>query len=308
MNQRFQNEEIRLISEQNADNELYKAICTIGTQLEAESPGFGLNSEECFIESLELLSAIADEGENILPKIEELWLRKENEYRRFDRNVNNEEIRKAVGIVFGYVILAIDSCSHPFYRYTLSERLMQIITNHKFEGWTSTLDKIFSVPLSDGWFDAYIEGEKQEDSDDVSENKLENKILKKNHNGKPLDFQKLHKTIETAFVAEIKFGYEWLALWRILYDLRLLENITLTAFAEQMNKWYPNAKKHCNADNMGDYYNPYLGVTALAQWEEDEFKSQKTSKQSITGYRLLCNDCEIIKEALNSFFYSGIVP
>lgn len=302
MNQRFLNAEIDRVSEQYADNELYKAIHTIGTQLEAESPGFGLNSAECFMESLELLSTIAEKGEDILPEIDELWLRKENEYRRFDRNVDQQEIRKAVGIVFGYVILAIDSCSHSFYRYTLSERLTMVIAEHKFEGWTSILDKIFSVPLSDGWFDTYIEGDDQDEgSDNVPENKLGNRILKKNHNGKPLDFLKLHKTIEKSFVSEIKYGYEWFSLWRILYDLNLLEDTTLTTCADQMNKWYPKAKKSCNADSMGDYYNPYLGTTAFAQWNEEEFKKRKTSKQSITGYRRLYNDCETIKNALKSF-------
>ena len=88
----------------------------------------------------------------------------------------------------------------------------------------------------------------------------------------------------------------------MLYDLSLLEDTTLTAFAEQMNKWYPEAKKPCNADNMGDYFNPYLGSTAFVLWDENEFKKRKTSKQSINGYRLLYNDCEAIKEALKSFF------
>jgi hypothetical protein len=130
----------------------------------------------------------------------------------------------------------------------------------------------------------------------------ENRILKKKHNGKPIDFLALHKRIETSFVAEIKYGYEWLSLWRILYDLSLLEDTTLTACADQMNKWYPNAKKPCCADSMGDYFNPYLGTTAFAQWDEEEFKKRKTSKQSISGFRRLYNDCETIKEALKSLF------
>lgn len=131
---------------------------------------------------------------------------------------------------------------------------------------------------------------------------LENRVLKKNHNGKRIDFQALHKILGESFVDEIKFGYEWLAPWRILYDLSLLEDTTLTAFAEQMNKWYPDAKKSCNADSMGDYFNPYLGSTEFVLWDENEFKKRKTSKQSINGYRLLYNDCEAIKEALKSFF------
>ena len=162
MNQRFQNEEIRLVAEQYAGDKLYQAVCTIGQQLESELTEFGLCPEECFMETLELLSAIADKGEGILSDVENMWLRKSNEYRRFDRHVSDNEISKTVGIVFGFTILAIDSSRHRFYRYTLTERLTQIIANHHFEGWQTTLDSIFSVPLPDGWFDAFIDEEPQE--------------------------------------------------------------------------------------------------------------------------------------------------
>ena len=165
MNQRFQNVEIGLVSEHYAENELYKAVCLIGHQLESELPGFGLCPAECFMETLELLSVIADKGEDILPELDTIWLRKHNEYKRFDRRVCEEEISKAVGIVFGFTILAIDSSRHRFYRYTLTERLTQTIANHQFNGWASTLDSIFSVPLPDGWFDAFIDEEPDGDHD-----------------------------------------------------------------------------------------------------------------------------------------------
>lgn len=162
MNQRFRNEEIRRVSEQYADNELYKAICSIGLQLENELKEFGLCPEECFMEALELLSKITERGEAILPETESLWLGKENEYRRHDRQVSADEIRKAVGIVFGFVVLAVDSSRHRFYRHTLSEQLTTVVANHKWDGWQETLGLIFSVPLPDGWFDAYIEEEPDE--------------------------------------------------------------------------------------------------------------------------------------------------
>lgn len=165
MNQRFQPAEIKLVSEQYADNELYKAISTIGLQLENELLEFGLCPEECFMETLELLSAIAEKGEDILPGLEKLWLQKENEYRRYNRQVNADEIRKAVGIVFGFAILAIDSSHHRFYRYSLSEQLTTVVANHKWEGWSETLSQIFEIPLSDGWFDAYIDEEPDGDGD-----------------------------------------------------------------------------------------------------------------------------------------------
>ena len=164
MNQRFQSAEIRGVSEQYADNELYKAVSSIGTQLESELKEFGLCAEECFVEVLELLSEIAEKGEDILSELDNLWLRKENEYRRFDRHVSDDEIRKAVGIVFGFTILAIDSSRHPFYRRKLSEQLTQIVANHQFADWASTFECIFSVPLTDGWFDAFIDEEPEEDN------------------------------------------------------------------------------------------------------------------------------------------------
>ena len=165
MNQRFQNAEIKHVSEQYAENELYKAVCSIGLQLENELKEFGLCPEECFMETLELLSVIAEKGEDILPEVDILWLRKENEYRRHNRQVDEYEIRKAVGIVFGFTILAIDSSLNRFYRYTLPEQLTMVVANHKWDGWSKTFEQIFSVPLPDGWFDAYIEKESEKGND-----------------------------------------------------------------------------------------------------------------------------------------------
>ena len=159
MNQRFQNAEISQINEQYSENELYKAVCSIGPQLENELKEFGLCSEECFVETLELLSLIADKGKGILSELDNIWLSKSNEYRRYDRHVDEDEIRKAVGIVFGFAILAVDSSQHPFFRYTLTEQLTMVIANHKFEGWSKTFEQIFSVPLPDGWFDSFINEE-----------------------------------------------------------------------------------------------------------------------------------------------------
>lgn len=167
------------------------------------------------------------------------------------------------------------------------------------------IEKLISAFFKDDAEDAEVLEELKDESISSARHEtkpLENTILKKNHNGKRIDFQALHKILGASFVDEIKFGYEWLAPWRMLYDLSLLEDTTLTAFAEQMNKWYPDAKKPCSADSMGDYSNPYLGSTAFVLWDENEFKKRKTSKQSINGYRLLYNDCEAIKEALKSFF------
>jgi len=167
MNQRFQNEERDSVRDRYAGNKLFQAICSIGSQLEYELNGFGLCPEECFMEVKEILTAIAEKGEAFMQEAENCWLNKYNEYKRFDRSIDNDELRKVVGIVFAFVILTIDSSRYHFYRYKLTEQLMQTIANHKFNGWQSTLNQIFSVPLSDGWFDAFID-EEPEDGEDIS--------------------------------------------------------------------------------------------------------------------------------------------
>lgn len=51
MKTRFQNEEIEAVSDLYAENHLYRAVCKIGPQLEAELTEFGLCPEECFAET-----------------------------------------------------------------------------------------------------------------------------------------------------------------------------------------------------------------------------------------------------------------
>lgn len=85
MKTRFQNAEIEAVNNLYAENHLYKAVCKIGPQLEAELTEFGLCPEECFAETQELLTVIAEKGEEVIPELQNLWLVKFNEYRRFDR-------------------------------------------------------------------------------------------------------------------------------------------------------------------------------------------------------------------------------
>ena len=160
MNQRFQEEEIRQTSKLYAEDELYKAIFSIGLQLESELPGFGLCPEECFMEVREILAIIAEQGEDFPQHLDDLWLRKYNEYRRFDRSVAEDETRKVVGIIFAFVVIAISSSHHLFYRDTLPMQMLYCIGGHSFDGWESTLYKISDVGLTDGWFDRNVMDEK----------------------------------------------------------------------------------------------------------------------------------------------------
>ena len=242
MNQRYQSADIRRVAEQFAENELYRAICSIGNQLESELE-FGLCPEECFMDTQELLSDIIEKGEDFLAETENLWLRKYNEYKRFDRHMGDEDVRKAVGVVFGFTILATNSSKNLFYYYTVSRQLMEVVAYHKFNGWTSILERIFSVPLIDGWFDATFKKEKLTSTS--SSNKKAKTILprkkpKKIENRKPKTLKyythanngvlmKQHKRVDIVFNKLNEWGW--------------IDNQTT---AESFDSFFEGEPKHCN--------------------------------------------------------------
>lgn len=207
---------------------------------------FGLCPEECFAETLELLTAIAGKGGDILPEVDGIWLRKYNEYRRFDRSVSADGIRQAVAVVFGFTILAVNSSRHPFYRRTLAGQLTQTVARHNPAGWASTLGRIFGVPLPDGWFDDFI-GEEQEDSGAEPEQEQDvvaqlasifygsrtdaEDFLRRIRNMKPAEItQFVNKLVKDKKISDVSNKTD---LWKILHDNRLYTR-TLSNWCNQV--------------------------------------------------------------------------
>lgn len=131
------------------------------------------------------------------------------------------------------------------------------------------------------------------------ERSLENNVLKKNHHGQAIDFVALHRLLEQHFVANIAHQYEWVAPWRILYDMTLLEDPRLTSFAKQMNLWYPHVPKPCCDDAMNNYTNPYLGNTPHNKWTIEGFRKNQNKKQSVNGFWRLKNLCDMLEKELD---------
>lgn len=259
MNQRFQEEKIRQTSELYAEDELYKAILSIGLQLESELTGFGLCPEECFTEVRQILAIIAELGENFTQDLDNLWLRKYNEYRRLDRSVSEDETRKVVGIIFGFVIIAISSSHHSFYRNTLPMRMLYCIGNHDFGGWELTLGRISEVTLKDGWFDRNVI---EEEGADEEEHQLTQPFSPANTNiifSSRLFTEETHyEQIRTAIFSFIKHDEnnksekshqidskiqsEWYYILKAIDEAGVTGNKKLTTanFLKQMLAWYPS--------------------------------------------------------------------
>lgn len=124
-----------------------------------------------------------------------------------------------------------------------------------------------------------------------------NLVFKKNCNGKPLDFFTIRKYIEVKLVNDIKHKYEWYAAYRIVNDLKLLEDLKLSSFANQMNVWYPDAKVPCDADALGDYATGHTSKN-FAVWDEETFINEKKNNQSKVGFRKLYSICHDFKDAM----------
>ena len=126
-----------------------------------------------------------------------------------------------------------------------------------------------------------------------------NLVFKKFHEGKAIDFCAIRKCIEEKLVNDIKCRYEWYAAYRIADDLKLLEDLKLTSFADQMNKWFPNAEVPCDTDALGDYA---TGHTAMnySRWDEETFLAEKKNNQTQKGFRKLWILCHEMKNAIKN--------
>lgn len=257
MNQRFQREEIKRVHEKYASNKLYTAIRSIGADLEAEQPGFGMCTEECFVEVMEVLSFIAGKEDSIASTdIEGLWKDKYNEYRRFDRQVGNDEIRKVIGIVFGYTALALSSSESRFYRFTVCRMVQENIIDNEPEDFDSTIDRIFDVQLEDGWFDNFMEGNNMET--------YENIIFKDN-----VDVSKVMKQLAVFVESNVLESQKhWFIVYKVFRGKDWLKRTTHTDFRNQMNAAFQKRLK-CTKEDFGKV-DKYFKDNDYADWTLDD--------------------------------------
>lgn len=168
--------------------------------------------------------------------------------------------------------------------------------DNKYE---KSLLTIFDIKSRMDLLQKYKRGERFDDEGQGDNEQPVNLVFKKFHEGRPIDFLTIRKVIEVKLVKDIKSRYEWYAAYRIVDDLKLLEDLKLTSFAEQMNKWFPEAKIACVDDALGDYATGHTSKN-YALWDETTFLAEKKNNQTKTGFRKLCSLCHNIKDALKT--------
>jgi len=169
-------------------------------------------------------------------------------------------------------------------------------SDNKYE---NSLLIIFDIKSRMDILQKYKRGERFDDEEQDDKEQPINLVFKKFYDGRPIDFLTIRKIIEVKLVNDIKFQYEWYAAYRIVDDLKLLEELKLTSFAEQMNKWYPDAKVACDADAFGDYATGHTGKN-FSLWDKEKFLAEKKKNQTNKGFWKLWNLCHDIKDALKT--------
>jgi hypothetical protein len=169
MKERFPAAEAERIRERYAADWLYRTVCRLGPRLQMQTDSFGLKPEECYRDVRALLGNIADEGPDIVPRLDDLWCELYNGYREWNTNAKKQDLCLAVEIVFGYAALALHTSRIQFYDETAARLLIE--TNIRQHGVMeekvnkTVLQSIFpeaETDMEDGWFDRFL----NEDPDD----------------------------------------------------------------------------------------------------------------------------------------------
>lgn len=130
--------------------------------------------------------------------------------------------------------------------------------------------------------------------------KLDNLIFWETFGEKELDMQKLWRWITDYFIKQLKYKYDWFALWKILIEKGFIRGSKQESadFEKKMRRWFPDVKKPCKADAINCYRYPYLGETDSANWTEEAFEKKRRGKQRMNGFTRLKERCDYMRPLL----------
>lgn len=170
----------------------------------------------------------------------------------------------------------------------------------------------FSTPAaSSSQSDVVIEANDEDvsgkDYEDSTGTRHKNLIFKKFMDGKPLNIDALFDWIEQSFLPRLNANYEWFALYRVLRDMNLFESgmNKISKYADQMNRWFPDAPYPCVAGEVRRYNKGYLGDEPFEKWDRKVFRARMEDKQSMDGFERLTELCSMLLEELAQELKTG---
>ena len=124
-----------------------------------------------------------------------------------------------------------------------------------------------------------------------------NLVFKAFSNRRPIDFATIRSVVERVIVMQMRHCYEWYAVYRVTMDLKMLDELKLTKFAQQMQAWFPDTPLRCTADALGDYAVGHTGK-AFKLWNSEQYRQERRKRQTVTAFNILYHRCEELRAAL----------
>ena len=153
------------------------------------------------------------------------------------------------------------------------------------EQWKYFFQRIFELDEFDRWIEELRNPPESEEDKQKRERLLKtNKVfcLQPAKSKKEVDILFLYQFIETRFITEKMFVYEWFALFYILRRVGVITTCTTEDFEKQMNdtEWFAHVQKKCAANEINTY--GFLADKSPEVWNvKYKPKGNRASKNSI---------------------------
>lgn len=180
--------------------------------------------------------------------------------------------------------------------FQMKERFKKEKKNEDEEMWKSFFQNLFELEEFDRWIEELRNPPETEEEKKKRERLLKtNKVFNLNptKSKKAIDILLLYKFIETRFITEKMFVYEWYSLFYLLRREGLLLNCTIEDFERQMNdkEWFGHIKKKCSANEINTY--SFLNKKSPDVWDiKFKPKGNRASKNSINNISRKYSDLE----------------
>lgn len=140
----------------------------------------------------------------------------------------------------------------------MKENFIKKEKNEDEEMWKFFFQNIFELEEYDRWIEELRNPPESEEMKQKRERLLKtNKVfnLKPANSKNEIDILLLYQYIESRFVNDNKFVYEWFALFYLFRRKGLLNNCTVEDFERQMNddEWFGHVEKKCKANEINTY-------------------------------------------------------
>lgn len=223
MQRKFTDQERDAIRNKYGAEPLFQVAEVICQFFDNRLQAFVLWPEDIFNESASIIDNIKENGDEYIPKIQNLWKTIYPRFREYDKTIPGEQITLATSIVLNIAAITLHLSSDKVHQY-MGQLLMGVISSYNKEQWESVLTDLgkasnhLSKPLR-AWISDYMKLENEQYFSDEIDN-LFAPVPKQKKAKEPEPFEPEDMT----FAKEKTLDYNIAALYQELLKAKWIED------------------------------------------------------------------------------------